>query len=158
MMNKKSNKLVCDSRGKKCLNRGQSMLEVLVAIAIAALIMMGVVSLSTVSVRNSSYSRDNSLATKFAQEAMEWLREERDKDWTDFAARAGTYTINCQPLLESSWDTSCGAINGKFVRSAELSVVDFDPNRISATVTVQWQDGDKTHRTRAVTRFTNWNR
>src|SRR3989304_3745944 len=78
---------------KKIFILGQSLYEVVFAIGIAAIIITGVLVVSTTSVRNSTFSKNNSQATKYAQEAMEWLRAERDVDWAIFYGHAGSCNI-----------------------------------------------------------------
>ena len=47
--------------------KGQSLIEVLVALAIVALVILGIVKASTFSVSNSLYSQDQSIASNLAQ-------------------------------------------------------------------------------------------
>ena len=47
-------------------NLGQSLFEIMFAVAIAALITTGIVVLSTDSVKNSSFSKDKTVASKLA--------------------------------------------------------------------------------------------
>lgn len=48
-------------------NHGQSLIEVLVALAIVAMVILGIVKASTFSVSNSLYSQDQSTASNLAQ-------------------------------------------------------------------------------------------
>ena len=66
------------------MNEGQSLYELVVAIAIMALFAMAVVSLATSSIQNSTYSKNQSLASSYAQEATEWLRGQRDANINNF--------------------------------------------------------------------------
>jgi Tfp pilus assembly protein PilW len=52
--------------------RGQSMFELVVAIAISALVIVTIVSLTTISIRNSNFSKNKSLASTYAQQATEY--------------------------------------------------------------------------------------
>src|SRR3989344_7941590 len=73
---------------KKRIFYGQSLFEIIFVIAITALILTGVVSLSAVSVRNSDTSSNKTLSSKYLREATDFLRMQRDTDWTSFSARA----------------------------------------------------------------------
>ena len=64
--------------------RGQSLFELVVAIAISALIVVAMVSLATNSIKNSQFSKNKALASSYAQQATEWLRGERDSDFVAF--------------------------------------------------------------------------
>lgn len=134
---------------KKKNIRGQSLFEIIFAVAIAALIMTAVVVLSTDSVRNSSFSRNQTLASRLAQEAHEWLRSERDSDWTTFAGRVGT---TCLGAL--SWSGSCAVTGTPFSREVTLTLI--NPTTVEADIIVSWTDGQGTHEVRSVTRLTDW--
>ena len=66
---------------------GQSFFEVVFAIGITALILVAVVSLATKSLANSDFSKNNALALRHVQEASEWVRQQRDLDWTNLTSR-----------------------------------------------------------------------
>ena len=69
------------------MNKGQSMFEVVIALFIIAMIIVGVVSLTTVSVSNSFF-KNKTLAGKYSQEAIEWLRSQTKADFTTFKTSA----------------------------------------------------------------------
>ena len=156
--------------------QAQSLFEVLFAVAIAAIILVGVVSLSTTSIRNTTLSNSNALATKYSQEAVEWLRGERDADFLDFLDHAIDHDSYC--LSNLNWDDS-GVCSGAefitdtpFLRSlsfvcyktdpadSELFVNvacdDVDVNNMEAVVETMWTDAQGEHSIRTVSRFTNW--
>src|SRR3990172_5630766 len=82
---------------------GQSLFEVVLALAIATIIIVAMVALASSAIRNSNFSRNKTLATRFSQEATEWLRGERDADFTVFETRA-LIPLYCLPSL--SWASS----------------------------------------------------
>jgi Tfp pilus assembly protein PilV len=139
--------------------KGQSLYEVLLAVAVATLILIAVVSLATVSIRNTSYSRNQTLAARYAQEAVEWLREERDTDWIAFESRAGG-VLWCLNSTPPDWGASGGCVNTTIANTPfgrEVLLEDTaDPEVVQATVTISWEDARGTHVTRTVTRFSNW--
>ena len=136
--------------------RGQSLFEVVFAVGIAALILVGITSLSATSVRNSSFSKNNAGATKYAQEASEWLREQRDTNWNSFYAQASGSTKNLGTL---SWPPG-GSCNippdNFFCRKVTLSIVPLTTNTIEAVVEVERSDEQGLHSARTITRYTNW--
>lgn len=144
---------------------GQSLFEVVVAIGVAALILVAAASLSTASVRNTTFSRNNALATKYAQEGGEWLRQQRDGGWNNLLDNTDKV---CLGTL--SWSSSC-PIDATFSRSTEFVCKIFDPdtdttavdpscgsttNIIDSYVTVSWVDGNGTHEVKNVTSLTRW--
>ncbi len=141
-------------------NRGQSLFEVVVALAISALIIVALVALVSSAIRNATYSKNNSLAASFAQEATEWLRGERDNDANTFLANTQT-PVWCLPDL--NWDIpgtciSENAIPGTpFIRQVSFAVSQAGGKTvIEANVTVSWQDSQGSHQVASATNFTDW--
>lgn len=137
------------------------MFEVVVAIFIMALIIIGVVILSTNSISNSSYSRNKTLAGRYAQEAIEWLRSQRDENISSFINNVTSNSSYCLDFL--SWGNTgfCGDLevipNTVFKREVDLSTESSSPtmNIITATVVVSWSDTKGEHEARSVTDFTD---
>lgn len=147
---------------------GQSLFEVVVAIGITALILVGAISLSTASVRNSNFAKNDSVATKFSLEGSEWLREQRDTDWVTFIANTGK---TCLGTL--SWSAGCTIPNTAFTRNIAFRCYIFDPgpppvtsgvvgcgsigvNQVETTVSVRWTDSQGTHKVDSVNTLTRW--
>ena len=66
---------------------GQSILEILFATAVVALVLVAILSTIIASVRNSRTSLEQSRATSYANEALEWFRKERDTlGWVAFSS------------------------------------------------------------------------
>lgn len=75
--------------------KGQTLIEVLIAAAIVVLISVSLISASLISVKDSKFSQNQSIATDLSQKMVEEVRVERDKritanDWAGFNALAGT--------------------------------------------------------------------
>jgi len=135
----------------KSIKNGQSLVEVVVALAVAGLVILAIIAGVTVAIRNATFAKNQTLATKFAQEGMEWLRSQQDKDWAAFAVRAGqTFCLN-----NLTWSTgSCPfALGGIFKRQAVLS--GSEP-RLEVRVTVSWQDTAGTHQSELTSYFSKW--
>lgn len=137
-------------------NLGQSMFEILVAVFVVAISLTAVVSLATNALSNTTFSKDRTLAAKHTQDAVEWLRAERDRDWGVFLARATAGGREyCLSLLR--WDASCANIEGTNLdRRVTLIISTSDPNTIEARVVTTWVDQSGTHESRVSTYFTNW--
>lgn len=144
------------------VRRGQSLFEVMFAVAVSSLILYAIVSVASVSVRNSNFSKNNSLATSYAQEGLEYLRELKDIDWKNLNDRTptsspknlGTLTLwSYSPIVKDS--TGNDTI---FSRTVELTyqTTKTANDTIEATVLVTWVDSQGNHEVKTVTRFTNW--
>lgn len=101
------------------MSKGQSLFEVVLALGLAALIMVALVTLVASSIRNTTFARKKTVATRHAQEATEWLRGQRDEGWDAFMLAPDTSTgiLYCPDSLQLhrrclearpfSW-TNCG--------------------------------------------------
>ena len=138
--------------------KGQSLFEVVLSLAIISIIIVALVYLSSDSVSNTTFSKTKTEASKKAQEAIEWLRSQRDADWDDFTSKVAPPGKYC--LDDLDWNNAgvCAVDdylpNSILVRDLTLSTT--AANRITAEVVVSWKDSDGTHQTRVVTDFTNW--
>ncbi|HEX6977378.1 MAG TPA: hypothetical protein VF185_03405 [Patescibacteria group bacterium] len=143
-------------RGKK-KEKGQSFFEVVLALALVAIVLMALVSLATVSVRTATFSRNKNLATRLSQEAIEWLRSQRDAGWTNFVTKATTANW-CLVNLDWSQPGSCNSTNvvtdTGIVRQVTLSIP--DATTVQADVKASWVDGQGSHQITTSTFFTSW--
>lgn len=141
---------------------GQSLFEVMFAVAVASIIMMSVVALSKQTISSSDFSKNNSLASRYTQEATDWVREERDNNWILFFNRAGPNPTICLEGLAWGGVPPCPDIAGTiFNRSVTLQRVDLDANpgneSVEVEVIVTWEDGKGIHQVSNISRLTNWN-
>ena len=134
---------------------GQSLFEVVVAIAISALIIVALVSVTSNSIQNSSFSKNKSLASTYADQASEWLRGQRDADINSFVARATVSSSNAYCLSDLSFTTAvpdpvhdCLVTipDTVFTRWVNLNVdTESGKDVITADVTVSWTDSQGVH-------------
>lgn len=94
--------------------KGQSMFELMVAISVTVIVLLGLISLSTLSIKNTSVSKDISLATRYAQEVIEYVRGVRDNlGWDNFASNYSNYAgmQYCVSNSPPDWSNSgsCGS-------------------------------------------------
>lgn len=145
------------SKSKNTQN-GQSMFEVFLSLTVITVVIVALVILASNAIRNTTYSRNKTLSTRYSQEAIEWLRGQRDMDWTIFTTRAITSQYYCMDSL--SWDNIgfCGGSdtieNTSLYREIGLTVDAVD--QIEAEVRVYWDDSQGMHEVRTTTKFTNW--
>ncbi|MGB9585896.1 MAG: prepilin-type N-terminal cleavage/methylation domain-containing protein [Anaerolineales bacterium] len=123
-------------------NQGQSLIEMLVAIAIVLVVIVALVAVTTVSIRNASFSRNQALATKYAQEGIEEARKLRDERGDSFfVANPADCNISDTPATGFSRQRTCS----------------FDGNKtMTITVVVSWTDAQGIHKSELTTRLTNW--
>ncbi len=134
--------------------QGQSLAEVVIALGVAILMVAGLLVGMTVSLRNTESARTRSQAVKYAQEAIEAVRQLRDSDWSAFRARTDLW------CLSESGDWSKASvcpinISPIFSRGVQFSWNN-DKARMDVTATVSWNDGNTTHTSNLTTFFTQW--
>jgi hypothetical protein len=147
---------------------GQSMFEIMFALAISALVLVAIVSVSVFSLRNATFSKNKAQANKFAGETDTWLKIQRDfyPNWSDFYDQALPDSPNdavwCLKILTWSSPTFKGLctdtdfITGTdFIR--QMSVSDQDAGKgLKFTTIVSWSDSVGDHSTTTTTVLTNW--
>lgn len=139
------------------MKKGQSLFEVVMALAVVTLITVGIVILATNSIKNSTFSRNKTLSAKYAQEAIEWMRAERDKDISEFLNNV-VIPVYCLDSL--SWSNVDVCSSGEVISNTNLtreasfttSLIS-GKNIIEAQVTVFWNDSQGYHEVRSTTSF-----
>ncbi|OGY09063.1 MAG: hypothetical protein A2700_02395 [Candidatus Blackburnbacteria bacterium RIFCSPHIGHO2_01_FULL_44_64] len=137
-------------------NAGQTFVELVIVLAVIGVIVTGVVGVVAISVRNARFSSDQARSSRYAQEAIEWVRQQRDSGWASFAARSGrTYCMQDLTWNLSNPCTSTQVIaNSNFIREASLTGTDADT--ITVEVTVSWTDSGGEHSSKLSTILTSW--
>jgi len=140
--------------------KGQSLFEVVLAIAVVTLITVGIIILATNSIRNSTYSKNKTLASKYAQEGVEWLRDQRAVDPNNFflKAAAPSYCIN---ILEWNYPGQCDYADEDFISETTLArevhfstiVLANGDGAYNAKVIVYWSDSQGKHEVSTETTF-----
>jgi hypothetical protein len=146
---------------------GQSLFEIVIALALSVLIIVSLVSLAANAVRNSTYSRNKTQAARYSQEATEWLRGQRDTSF-DYLYDMASVAVYCFPVLdwtEAEAVAACpvdnvitGTIFRREISFARRTISDGGINKsvIDATVNVYWQDAQGVHEVKSATSFTDW--
>jgi type II secretory pathway pseudopilin PulG len=149
---------------KRC--KGQSLFELVVAVGLVGIVLLALTGLASKSISNAIFSRNRSLASRFNQETLEWVRGTRDAGWDNFvnnyvkSPSGGNETTWCLPSLNFNLRRSCGdgdkIANTSFLREATLTYVSSTPPSVNLLVVVKWSDSTGYHDSRATTIFTNW--
>jgi len=131
-----------------------TLVEVLVAVSIIALVLTAVSAMISMSVKLSDNNEKNQLALQKAQEALEFFRKERAiNSWYGFSTPFNNnahYCISSLPEEVASISAKLGvcadddvleAARYKFKREV---VIEFDStDSLSVQIDVQWSDGNK---------------
>lgn len=125
--------------------KGQSLVEVLIALAVILVVVLALVVAVTYSIRNAAFGRNQALATKYAQENLERIRAYKEQNtWATFTANCNN--ASAMSLLAPPLPFNLGAIN--------CNVISDDSREV--TVVVSWVDSQGTHQSTLTTRLTNW--
>lgn len=141
---------------------GQTLFEIVVALAVIVLVVTGLVVVITTSLRNANFAKNQAEATRLAQDATEWIRAQRDADWDAFLRNTRLDTISeiawCLPSFSWAQTTnianpSCSLISGTFQRWAELRRI--ESNVVQVSSRVSWVEGKLTHFSKVDTQLVN---
>mgnify|MGYP001612838215 CR=1 FL=1 len=147
---------------------GQSIVEVIIATVITSMILVGLISAITYSLSNSQFAKNKALANKHGQEAIEWLRAQRDiSGWTLFYGPnnllSRTHCINSFPAtitsLYSQPTGNCTAgtvITGTIFTRQVQFIGHASGDRISIKITLLWPQGKNTSTISLDTFLTRW--
>jgi Tfp pilus assembly protein PilV len=136
---------------QNAIKKGQSLIEVLIALAVMLLVIVGLVGATTVSVRNADFSAKSAQAAKFAEQGLEKIRAYRDQSvWDDFLiACTDTANFGLEDLSLTTGFT-------RKIICTQQNPLDPQNTRVDVNVTVSWQDAKGDHQSNLNTYFTNW--
>lgn len=148
----------------ECFNKkhlGQSLIEVVVAVGMMALLLTAVLALISLSVKNSRLAKDRTMAVGLAQQGVELMRTYREYlNWSTFLAKAGTNYD-----LPENWTVVTGLSNGcptdnniydYYLRCVILT--QSGGGEVAVQVTVSWVEGSQTYQTVQSTNLSLWER
>lgn len=147
-------------------NYGQSLIEIVIALAIIGIILVGLVRTVALSLKNLEYSTNKNLALNLAQSKMEEIRKERDsKNWVKFwddhgIPVDGTFVgMGMQYFRKDSTLTTSDDPARIFVRTGELwDRSPTDPKKkVEVIIWVSWADALRIHYATVSSYLTGWN-
>ena len=118
---------------------GQSIIEVLIALSLVVIVAVGLIKVTTNSIKNSGFARDQRIATKYAQEGLENARKLKEEDSNAFWQKTGTET----------------EIIGQFTRAITY-FLNADSDSMQINILVTWQDSQGAHQSSLETSLTKW--
>ena len=135
---------------------GQTLIEAMVAIAIAMLVVTALIGLGVRTIRAATISRNISVAASYAQQGIEAIRSIRDRGYDHLAScTANPSRIYWHPT-ESHWACQAGeeVVDSIFTRS--FTVTESPVGKLQVRVTVAWSDVSGSHTIPVDTYFTDW--
>lgn len=140
-------------------DRGQTLIEVLTALATATVVIAAITVATITALNNAQFSRDQSQANQYAQQGMEVMNNLRNYNIASISASmlpdSYTYCLadGCTYITSDSTDTKCGPAQstrcpqniGKFIREVQVNHTDASCNYLTtgamkASVLVLWND------------------
>ncbi len=118
---------------KKTFQKGQLLLEAILAMAIVGIILTGIVIALNFSVNNSNISKDQNVATSYAQEGLDIVRNMKDSDFASFSALNGTYCLASGTVPISGPCNPIGGAGGKFTRKIIVNQLGQDTRKNPVT-------------------------
>lgn len=138
------------------MNKGQTLVEVVVVIGVVVLLVTGLISGTTASLKSAQSGRIRSQAVSYAQEAQEVVRSIRDRSWSIFSAYSGSYCMGMDLSLTPSAG-ACGVniTGGEHSFSREVTFNWQDPKMVVTSI-VSFVEGETTKNVTLVTYLTKW--
>jgi len=127
---------------------GQSIIELLAALAVFTLVVVALMMVTTISVRNATFAKNQALATKYGQASIEEARDLRDNNKGDFFDTSSAVYNFCD-------ERSDGEIGDSFTIDR---ICEYQPaeKRMKVTVNVTWKDARGTHQSALSTFLSKW--
>lgn len=142
-------------------NAAFSLIEVLVFTSILSLFFVVAAAVTTASLRNMKINEHKILATRYAEELLEWLRGEKETDWNAFVNNRSNknYCFSISPI--TSWPSpgSCpanGGLNPPIYKREVTLTTTGGGFQVRVSIVVSWQDLGHTYSVPINTVFSIW--
>lgn len=129
---------------------GMTLLEVLIIVTLLTLVMLGVAQLISMSLKGAKLNQEKILATRYADELQEWLRGEKEAEWSTFAGKASeTGRTYCFNNVSLSWPSigNCNNVYGLYdmykreVILTSSEDASGDVVKVELQINVNWNNG-----------------
>lgn len=135
---------------------GQSIIEVIFATVVVALVLVAVLSTILASLQNSRMSLEQTRATNYGEEVLEWVRQHRSLEgWSTLASNVPNVNDSadyCLTSLPSDW-SDLGSYSGECERTdvildtpfrRQLTLNRISANEVETNVEITWpgKNGD----------------
>ena len=145
----------------KKISQSFSLVEVLVFISILSLFFVLATYITIASLRNMKISEHKILATRYAEELLEWVRGQKETDWNNFVNNYSnnTYCFPFSPINTWPPSGSCVSYNGLnppiYKRELTLSTSN-NGFQVNVFINVSWQELGNTYTVPINTVFSMW--
>ncbi len=125
--------------------KGQTLVESLIALAVAVVIVSAIVVSVISSLSNAQYTKNQNLANQYASQGMEVVRGIRNTSWDTISSYNGDYCLPENQTTLIAKGTGCSPkqnVAGVFLR--EVNIDHNSPScdqTLGITVNVSWSDG-----------------
>lgn len=123
--------------------KGETLIEALVALGLISIVVAAVATTITTSLSNIQYNENQTLATKYAQQGIESVRQIRNQNYSAFRNLDGLYCYGKdQPVLGFPQQICTTENLDTFIRSVEIDQSPGCANNVArVTVRVAFRDG-----------------
>ena len=132
---------------------GQSLVEAMVAIAVAVLIITALVGLAIGAVRSANAAKNRSLAVAYAQEGIEAVRSIRDRSFSELPSAGGPYQL---VWTGTEWNWSLGEQTLDTIFSRGFTVTIESAGKMIVVLSVAWSDSTGDHSVDLTSYITDW--
>jgi hypothetical protein len=122
-------------------DKGQTLIEAATALGVASIIIAAIAISILTSMDNATFSKNQNLATQYAQQGMDVLRQLSDSDWSTFNAYNGDYCFPAGSLILTAGPCTTANISSTFLRKATIEKPGAGCTLEKATISVSWADG-----------------
>lgn len=123
--------------------KGFSLVEVLVFVTILSLFFVTALTVTTFNLRNLKIQEHKILATRYAEEGMEWVKQEKEDDWQVFTTHTGTnYCLNTLSWTSDLCTTYSLGSPGFFKRDLLITNSGSPVEKITGNLTVSWMENN----------------
>lgn len=145
------------------MRKSFSLIEVIIFVSILSLFLISAASIITISLQQNTLQIEKLKARHHADQLLEWIKSEKDIDWSTFVTRADNYTY-CFENEALSWGTNvlsgndCALLNSLYKRYATFRTTGSGGSaQVDAVVNVDWVVGGSNYNTSLHTIFSQWN-
>lgn len=149
---------------------GITLLETVIFVTILSIIILAIVFSTVQSLKRTQFNQRKVFATRYAEELEEWMRGEKEANWTTFSARSpGTYCINEDMTTCISagtcWDENSACTSNDYSLGAGIGLsngykrmvmLTTSGSRVDVNITVDWVDGPNTFDVGLASTFSRW--
>jgi len=156
---------------RKRLNcNGQSLIEVVISIALAAILAISLISTTLITQKTSQSAKNNTEATKLAQEGVETIRVLRDRQGYDVLLNGDCYTLEysvpgnidslqfytARCVTEPKGELIQPNNESSFYRTYKIEDAPSSTDVKLVTVTIKWDESGGQKEVKHETIFSNW--